>query len=246
MTSIILFVLAGCSKTNKAPVLTSPSSVDVIENSNFDYEATASDPDGETVALSFANYPEWLSPFDTHLRGVAPWGMAETTIATFSVLVSDGINDETFPVIIKIHPSNEFYLSFFPEQISLTLGQRAILTANINNVENLFAISFDIIYDTLVMRAFDVGIPQQNFIGEGGLYFYHSIPGGVSFCLGKTQTDANDNLTGSGPLVEMHFIAVGQGFSQVRFNNINIVDENGGQNQHLDEMVRGSANVYVM
>lgn len=241
-----LMLIAGCGKKeNHEPVLTSPRNFIIAENSDFNYQATASDPENQLVVINYANYPDWLIPVDTHLSGRAPWGLAETTAFGFNVLVSDGYNETKFPITIAVYPENVFYLSFYPQQRQIEINNTAAFTIGLNNVHDLFAISFDIICDTFFTRVTDVDVPPHNLLDMGGVYFYHSIPGGVSIFMGRTQTPENDNLNGGGPLINVSFRGIAAGASSIGFYNVLIVDENGAINNNMDELVRGSAAVYV-
>jgi hypothetical protein len=243
---LCVLVVVGCSKKeNKPPVLTSIQDIFVTESTQIVYQATASDPENRPIVINFANYPDWLVPVGTMIRGDAPWGLAETTIFTFSVLVSDGSNDENYPVRIHVYPTDQLYLSFYPRQREVGILHNTVFTVGLNNIENLFAISFDVTCDTNVAVIYDVNIPQPNLIGDGGVYFYHSIPGGLSVFMGRTQTDGNDNITGGGQLVQIYFKGIANGVAGLGFSNVLIVDENGVTNNRLGELYRGSATLYV-
>jgi hypothetical protein len=239
-------ILVGCSnKENKPPVLTSARDIIVDESTPIIYQATASDPENRPIVINFANYPDWLVPIETMIRGEAPWGLAETTIFTFSVLVSDGTNDENYPVRIQVCPTDQLYLSFYPRQREVGILHNTVFTVGLNNIENLFAISFDVTCDTDIAIIYDAIIPQPNLIGDGGVYFYHSIPGGLSVFMGRTQTEGDDNITGGGQLIQIYFKGIANGVAGLGFSNVLIVDENGVTNNHLGELYRGSATLYV-
>jgi hypothetical protein len=242
------FVLigVGCSNNdNKPPVLTSTRNIIVDENTPMIYRATASDPENQPIVINFANYPDWLVPIETMIRGDTPWGLAETTLFTFSVLVSDGANDESYPVSVQVCPTNQLYLSFYPRQREVGILENTMFTVALNNIENMFAISFDVTCDTNVAFIYDVNIPQPNLIGDGGVYFYHSIPGGLSVFMGRTQTEGDDNITGGGQLIQIYFKGIANGVAGLGFSNVLIVDENGVTNNRLGELYRGSAILYV-
>jgi hypothetical protein len=246
IVGICALIMAGCGKKeNQSPVLTSARDIVVYESTPINYQATASDPENRPIVINFANYPDWLVPIETMIRGEAPWGLAETTIFTFSVLVSDGTNDENYPVRIEVCPTDQLYLSFYPRQREVGILHNTVFTVGLNNIENMFAISFDVTCDTSIAIIYDAKIPQPNLIGEGGVYFFHSIPGGLSVFMGRTQTEGNDNISGGGHLIEIYFKGVASGFAAVGFSNVQIVDENGLINNRLGDLYRGSATLHV-
>lgn len=239
-------IIAGCGKKeNKDPLLTSPQDLVVAENADFQYQATAGDPENHALTINYLDYPDWLSILNNQIRGRAPWGLAETTLFGFNVLVSDGYNDVNFPVRIKVYPGNDFYLSFYPQQRQMAINHTTSFTIGLNNVQDLFGISFDVLCDTTYLRITDVEVPIHNLFETGGIYFYHSIPGGVSVFIGRTQTPDNDNIHGGGPLATISLRGMTVGMSSIGFYNVMIVDENGSPNNNIANLYRGSASVYV-
>lgn len=241
-----LLFSAGCGKKeNKDPVLTSLQDFVIAENADFQYQATASDPENHAVTINYVDYPDWLSILNNQICGRAPWGLAETTAFSFNVLVSDGHNDVKFPVRITVFPGDDFYLSFYPQQRQVSINHFTSFTIGLNNVQDLFAISFDILCDTTYLRITDVQVPIHNLFDIGGIYFYHSIPGGVSVFIGRTQTPENDNINGGGKLVNISLRGMAAGMSSIGFYNVMIVDENGALNTNITNLYRGSASIYV-
>lgn len=243
----ILVALFGCGKknSNKAPIITSPQEITSAEDTSFAYTAEASDPEGASVTIAFSDYPYWLSPSDNLITGNVPWGFAETTIVTFTVIASDGHKNGRLPVNIKIIPTNEFYISLMPHQETKSVGNQGILTANINCVENLFTTTFDINYDSTIIRVDDVRLPASHLLGNDCLCYFHRNPGGISVCTGNIQTAGNDNVTGGGHLVEISYTAIAAGTCALGYANVLIFDESGTSNTHMGDLIRGSSTISV-
>ncbi|HBY99900.1 MAG TPA: hypothetical protein DEO84_01140, partial [candidate division Zixibacteria bacterium] len=85
---------------NDAPALSSQSIVTATRGENFDYLATANDPDNDILTFSFRHYDaSWLISTPPHLHGVP--GMANHD-TTFEVIVSDGQLADTMGVYIYV------------------------------------------------------------------------------------------------------------------------------------------------
>jgi hypothetical protein len=85
--------------TNRPPVVTSSDTASAVENSRFVYHASATDPDGTTPTISFANHPSWLTPSFDSLHGQTPSGAVDTS---FIVIASDDLMADTLTVSIDI------------------------------------------------------------------------------------------------------------------------------------------------
>jgi hypothetical protein len=89
---------------NRAPRVTSTASAKATEGSNFAYTATASDSDGNTLAISFRGLPAFLSVNGTRVQGMP--GAADSDSA-FWVLVTDGDLKDSLRVVLTITHNNK-------------------------------------------------------------------------------------------------------------------------------------------
>lgn len=126
-----------------------------------------------------------------------------------------------------------FYVSFIPDSVQANVGDTLILTGYINSVEGLFAISFDLVFDTSFVTCQSLALPPDGIMGQNALSFSDGIDGGVSVSIGRIQTSANDNIAASGPLFEVKFIAAALGNAEIMYSNVYIIDENGQVNGDL-------------
>jgi len=142
-------------------------------------------------------------------------------------------------------PDETFYIDLTPEEVRGNIGDTLILTGSINSVKNLFAISFDLVFDTTVVAFQSLALPQGNILGQNSISFSNGIDGGVSISLGRIQTGANDNISASGSLFEINFTASGEGSTEILYQNIYIIDQDGVENEDLENIVAHSAQVQV-
>lgn len=131
---------------------------------------------------------------------------------------------------------NTFYVALTPVEINAGVGDTLNLTGSINSVEGLFAISFDLLFDTSVVVFESLSIPSNSVIGQNSISFSSEITGGVSVSLGRTQTSGNDNISASGALFEMSFIVMGIGSTEIQYRDVYIIDEDGQENMDLGNL----------
>ncbi len=94
-----LMVSLNVIDINDPPVITSPSADTATVGLPFDYQAAASDPEGTTPIISFAEYPTWMEPSGMHLSGTPNPGSSSST---FKVIASDGVLAETLIVDLTV------------------------------------------------------------------------------------------------------------------------------------------------
>ncbi|UCC78234.1 MAG: hypothetical protein JSW64_08045 [Candidatus Zixiibacteriota bacterium] len=130
-------------------------------------------------------------------------------------------------------PDETFYINLTPANITADVGDTLTLTGSINSVEGLFAISFDLVFDTSMVVFESLTIPSNSILGQNSISFSNQIVDGVSVSIGRTQTSGNDNVSASGPLFVAKFIAISPGTTQLQYRDVYIIDENGAENWEL-------------
>ena len=144
-----------------------------------------------------------------------------------------------------VAPDETFYINLTPEDLTADIGDTLSLTGAINSVENLFAISFDLVYDTSIVSYLSISIPQNSILGQNSISFSNEIEGGVSISLGRIQSSGNDNVSASGPLFEVVFIAVGPGATEIQYRDVYIIDEVGAENAELGGLERRGTELII-
>lgn len=138
-----------------------------------------------------------------------------------------------------------FYINLTPETSTIDQGENITLIGSINSVEGLFAIAFDLVFDSTVLSFESLATPQTGILGNSVLSFSNLISGGVSVSLGRVQTEGNDNVSGSGTLFEITFSAVAAGTTIIQYQNIYIIDQDGAENSDIDNLAPSNAEVIV-
>jgi len=87
---------------NTPPTITSPDFATATENVLFAYAATAEDPDGDSLSFSFCDYPGWMAPGDSSIKGTPPSGAQDTS---FVLIASDGTDSDTLLVTVTVEPA---------------------------------------------------------------------------------------------------------------------------------------------
>lgn len=102
--SLALTLLLSCSDKgedpeNRAPSITSSSSVTAIADQVFSYTARASDPDGTSPAIHFENIPSWLDTNGTVISGTPT---VDTPDTSFTVIAADDFLADTLQVSVNV------------------------------------------------------------------------------------------------------------------------------------------------
>lgn len=84
---------------NRAPSITSSSSVEAVIDAQFSYTATATDPDGTAPNISIENNPSWTSVNGSAVSGTPSESTPDTS---FTVIASDGELADTVVVSVAI------------------------------------------------------------------------------------------------------------------------------------------------
>ena len=248
---LILISCLGCGKStepgngieNKPPIITSPASVSAIEDSLFTYIGEAHDPEGHDVFISYDSHPSWLTVFGDVISGIMPW-MSENTF--FVIIASDGQRADSLVVLVLAESSDVFYVGLRPHENFIEIEEDIALTMSINSVEDLFAISCDLIFDTTVVTFESAFIPSSSILeAANSIFFSNRIPNGISISAGRMQTEGNDNISGRGPLFEIAFTGLASGFSSIEIHNVMIIDEQGESNHDLGNLVTKPSGILV-
>jgi len=86
------------------PVITSSNWIQAEEDVFLTYTAEAEDPDQQEVALSFIDYPTWLTPSQETISGTPREGDQDTS---FMVIATDGLYYDSLLVEVPVTPVND-------------------------------------------------------------------------------------------------------------------------------------------
>jgi len=136
----------------------------------------------------------------------------------------------TQPIVVE----SDLVLSLSDDQVSI--GNQAGATVRINEIDDLFFISMDVMFDTSLIIIDSVINPPASLLGADAIGLGQPIPGGLSIGFGRTQTAANDNVSGTGDLFTIFFTAAAHGSTEFQVTNIVIRDEQGTEHPDLDAL----------
>ncbi|UCF05502.1 MAG: hypothetical protein JSV33_00250 [bacterium] len=143
-------------------------------------------------------------------------------------------------------PSRKLSMRIDPAQCSISMDDEIILAAKIVSAKKLFAASFDIEFDNDIIDVEDVTVPASCILGSDcTICSFNETEHGISVGIGRIQTPEDDNVSGSGTLVEIHIRAKANGSTTVSFQNVHIIDEAGNPIPRMEKLQTKHATVTV-
>ena len=88
----------------RAPEITSSSTTEATEDIPFSYTATATDPDGDDITITFEEVPTWLTVSEDQITGTPTEGVQDTS---FIIEVYDGLYTTTQTVTLTVQAVND-------------------------------------------------------------------------------------------------------------------------------------------
>ena len=132
-----------------------------------------------------------------------------------------------FILLIIVCNSQGTEIKIFPDTTKCFSENNFEIKINIVDVENLFAVAFDIVYDTNYL-VFD-SIKEGNFLNENGqsqtLFIYSSQPGRVIVAISRMDyTEPGVSTINDTALVKTYFTAFEYGWTNIELENIGLFD----------------------
>lgn len=140
---------------------------------------------------------------------------------------------------------SNFSLKLSPETANIELYDDLILSLEVEGVNDMFLIGFNLMYDRSMLYLSEVTIPSSCMLGDDCLDFMEEITGGISVSVGRAQTDGNDNVSGDGVLCEFSFLCIATGSCQVELEEVSILDEDGNTNTQISNSNVKSAEITI-
>lgn len=101
----------GSDPPNRAPEITSATSVEAVLGNQFVYAATAIDPDEDEISITIENNPSWTQVTGNTISGTPIFSDPDTS---FTVIASDGDLADTAVVMVAV-VLNPTYISYSGE-----------------------------------------------------------------------------------------------------------------------------------
>ena len=129
---------------------------------------------------------------------------------------------------------SQTYLGFRPPIVNTSINSSFQIDIVINNVENLYGVAFDVVYDNQFL-SFDT-ITEGTFLNENGeeqtvlMYYNHEEIGCLIVGLSRLNNDIPGVTTAiDTPLVNIEFSALSSGTSELTLNNVNLYRPDGSE-----------------
>ncbi|MCX5753157.1 MAG: cohesin domain-containing protein [Candidatus Krumholzibacteria bacterium] len=127
-----------------------------------------------------------------------------------------------------VAPKERASISISPAECSVSVGGTVTMAVNVGAAKNLFAATFDLLFDEAKVSAAAVSIPPSGILGTGStLAFSHPIVGGVSVGIGRVRGEGNAGVSGSGALLQVTFVGLAAGSTGINIKNIQFLDDAG-------------------
>ncbi|MCP4581499.1 MAG: hypothetical protein GY839_07750 [candidate division Zixibacteria bacterium] len=142
-------------------------------------------------------------------------------------------------------PYFRLYLS--PESDTINVGELCSLAVNLDGAEAFFSMNLDILFDSALVEIDTLMLSDDNLLGDGDILFlYQEISNGVSTGVGRTQTEEDDNVWGSGPLFNLLVIAEAEGTVNIVPQNILIYDDEGNECPIINNLIIDTLNINIL
>ena len=127
----------------------------------------------------------------------------------------------------------ELSLLITPDSLTIDRYDEVDFSVEIENVNSMFVVAFNFVIEGANADILDVTIPSSEFLGGNAMSFYEEIYGGVSVSVGHTQSDGDDNISGSGTICNIKIRWFFEGNATIQLKNIAIVNDMGENVQGL-------------
>jgi len=148
-------------------------------------------------------------------------------IFVLTIILSNcgGNNGETNP---ELYFSNSEY--------STSVGNYILIKVMISDVQNLFASSMVIEYDTTIVEYKDGSIEVGNFWSGNLVEMSIEDGNGLNVCVGLKQSSGIDGFTGSGDLFSFQLKGKSVNEASLEIKGVNLIDEDGNYISNFDNL----------
>lgn len=140
--------------------------------------------------------------------------------------------------------NEDFCIEIDPDEAEIAVGEELLMTVEIEDVEDLFAMSAEIIFDAAVLE-----LPAEPLIigSNWGDDFISSCVvemDRLNIAIGLTN-NGNEELEGEFDLFQFKVVGKAAGETMVNIHNLNLYDEEGNTVEDFDEIEIKNAAVIV-
>ncbi len=142
-------------------------------------------------------------------------------------------------------PESNLKIIISPTEKHIVVESIAIFEVKIENVDNLFAFSGEIHFDSTLVELQTNQIIVGDFWNVNPLIETIIETDCLNICIGLTQTEDPDLISGSGTLFSFSLKGVNIGQSDITLSNIQLIDENGSLIENFNEIEISNSILYV-
>ena len=127
-------------------------------------------------------------------------------------------------------------LMFSPAEQTVPANTETDYTIKVENAENLFAFSAEIVFDNSVAELVQDAVTVGGFWNSDLIELSVVEDDRLSITIGLQQTANEDGIDGSGELFTFSIKGIAIGESDLTFENLIMIDENGNEVTNFDEI----------
>ena len=146
------------------------------------------------------------------------------------------INSNVGDKHVYVHGVVSPKLYFSESEYNVSLGSYVEITIKIDNVENLFACSMVIEYNTSVVEYNESSLISGNFWSGNLVEMSIEDENGLNVCIGLMQSSAIDGITGSGDLFSFQLKGKSVNEAALEIKGVNLIDEDGNYLNNFDDL----------
>ena len=240
---LILFVACDSSTdpSDNAPpeinVLAANEST-VSVNETIDVTCDADDPDGDELIYSWEASTGVIEGSGADVTWTAP-ALAGTCEITCTV--SDDEENDSSTIQIVVAPQ----LQIEPAEQIINVDEEAVLSVQLHGGVNVFALSVELVFNNGVLGVPIDSVTKGDFWGDDAIITTQIDYDRLCVAIGQVQTSGDDGITGDGTLFEFILVGLLAGDSDITFENLSLIDENGDPIEGFEEIELVNGKVIV-
>jgi hypothetical protein len=127
-------------------------------------------------------------------------------------------------------------LKIEPAEQIIAVDEEAVFSVQLYNGVDVFALSVEIVFNNGVVGAPINSVTKGDFWGDNAIITTQIEYDRLCVAIGQVQTAGDDGITGNGTLFEFILVGLLAGESDITFENLSLIDENGDPIEGFDEI----------
>ena len=237
---IVLLILStacgsGTDPSDNAPpeiIELSASDSIVSVNQTIDISCEADDPDGDELTYSWEASAGVIDGSGSNITWTAPAALGTCGI-TCTVSDNEDSDFSTIEIeVVEIGPQ----LKIEPAEQTIAVDEEAVFSVQLYNGVDVFALSVEIVFNNGVVGVPINSVTKGNFWSDDAIVTTQIEYDRLCVAIGQIQTAGDDGITGDGTLFEFILVGLLAGESDITFENLSLIDENGNFIEGFDNM----------